>query len=211
MARVGMDGAMLGGSPCRTGMSKGDASDTLAVQGLPLDATARSTHDMFSPFGSPLVVHNIRFCRSALIRFPENVLAATQAMDACSTHPDLRFDYVTKDMFTSILSEIEGTRKQHSRSPKRRAASPVRRIRSPGRRVVSSSKRGNSPSRQGVGHDYQREDDGCEVPCELHKIHSMMAERMRLKLLKDFQSADKIRVGVIGCASSGTLFALLIA
>ena len=45
----------------------------------------------------------------------------------------------------------------------------------------------------GVGHDYRRDDDG-SVPCDESKINSMLAERMRAKMARDFDTADRLRV-----------------
>ena len=59
-----MDGAMLGGakppsacvyvcecaaagSSCKTGMSRGEGSTVVAVQGLPPESSAKNIHDMF--------------------------------------------------------------------------------------------------------------------------------------------------------------------
>lgn len=143
-----MDGVQLGGSSCKTGMSRGDPTHIVAVQGLPPESTAKSIHDMFVRFGTPLVVHSIRFCQSAIVCFTNNVRGATQAMDAHSNHQTIRLDFVTEDVFNIIMREVEGRRR--SRSPHRgapRSRSPQRggpplderdrqrhRSRSPGRR-----------------------------------------------------------------------------
>jgi len=44
----------------------------------------------------------------------------------------------------------------------------------------------------GTGHDYRRDDDG-SAPCDLDRINSMLAERMRAKMARDFGTADRIR------------------
>lgn len=48
-----------------------------------------------------------------------------------------------------------------------------------------------------VGHDYRRVDDG-SVSCDESKVNSMLAERMRAKMARDFDTADRLRV----CRSS---------
>ena len=45
----------------------------------------------------------------------------------------------------------------------------------------------------GAGHDYRRDDDG-SIECDLDRINSMLAERMRAKMGRDFNTADRLRV-----------------
>ena len=52
---------------------------------------------------------------------------------------------------------------------------------------------GGGGGKGGAGHDYRRDDDGT-TPCDLDKINSMLAERMRAKMSRDFSVADRIRV-----------------